>query len=138
MTKLFRDVDYYIVQASNSTQREFELDFADVIEVYDTNSVTLTTEDRREVVISWCEKGYFKSYFIQEETMLMRSHPGMVEEVISMLRHMEVDGETMQYILEKVGMTDQVLRQLVFISSREQVEDLYDEFIEYSKIRGTK
>jgi len=112
MTKLFRDVDYYIGQASNSTQREFELDFADVIEVYDTNSITLTTEDRREVVISWCEKGYFKSYFIQEETILMRSHPGMVEEVISMLRHMEIDGETMEYILDKVGMTDQMLKQL--------------------------
>jgi hypothetical protein len=113
MTRLFRDVNYYIGQASNSTQREFELDFADVIEVYDTNSVTLTTEDKREVVISWCEKGYFKSYFIQEETMLMRSHPGMVEEVISMLRHIDVDGETMQYILEEVGMTDQIFSQLL-------------------------
>ena len=112
MTRLFRDVDYYIVQASNSTQREFELDFADVIEVYDTNSITLTTEDKREVIISWDEKGYFKSYFIQEETMLMRSHPGMVEEVISMLRHMDIDGETMEYILDKVGMTDQMLKQL--------------------------
>jgi len=133
MTKLFRDVDYYIVQASNSTQREFELDFADVIEVYDTNSVTLTTEDRREVVISWCEKGYFKSYFIQEETMLMRSHPGMVEEVISMLRHMEIDGETMQHIIEKVGLEDQMTRQLMFSADRGYVEDLWEEIIELEK-----
>jgi hypothetical protein len=133
MTKLFRDVNYYIVQASNSTQREFELDFADVIEVYDTNSITLTTEDRREVVISWCEKGYFKSYFIQEETMLMQLHPGMVEEVISMLRHMEIDGETMQHIIQSVGLEDQMTRQLMFLADRGYVEDLWEEIIELEK-----
>ena len=61
-----------------------------------------------------------------------------VHEIITMLRDIDVDGETMQFILEKVGMEDQMLRQLMFVSSREQVEDLYDEFIEYSKIRGVK
>ena len=45
-------------------------------------------------------------------TQLSELHPGMVEEVISMLRHMEIDGETMEYILDKVGMTDQMLKQL--------------------------
>jgi hypothetical protein len=109
------------------------LDFADVIEVYDTNSITLTTEDKREVVISWCEKGYFKSYFIQEETMLMQLHPGMVEEVISMLRHMEIDGETMQHIIEKVGLEDQMTRQLMFSADRGYVEDLWEELIELEK-----
>jgi hypothetical protein len=62
MTKLFRDVDYYIVQGSNSTQREFELDFADVIEVYDTNETTLVTEDGKTLSIVWDELGYFKTY----------------------------------------------------------------------------
>jgi hypothetical protein len=132
MTKLFRDVNYYIGQASNSTQREFELDFADVIEVYDTNSITLTTEDKREVVISWDDKGYFKSYFIQEETILMRSHPGMVEEIIAMLKHIDVDGETMQYIIEKVGMTDQVLRQLVMNNPYTDTSDLLKEKVRLS------
>jgi len=46
-------------------------------------------------------------------TQLMKSHPGMVEEVISMLRHMEIDGETMQYILKEVAMEDQMLKQLI-------------------------
>ena len=45
-------------------------------------------------------------------TQLSELHPGMVEEIISMLRHMEIDGETMEYILDKVGMTDQMLKQL--------------------------
>ena len=60
-------------------------------------------------------------------TQLMQSHPGMVEEVISMLIHMEVDGETMQYILEKVGMEDQMLRQLVMSQPIGEVDYMYEE-----------
>jgi len=130
MEKLFKDVNYFIIEASNRTHTEFELDFVDVIEVFDTNSITLTTEDRREVVISWDEKGYFKSYFVQEETILMRSHPGMVEEIIAMLKHMDVDGETLQYIIEKVGMTDQMLRQLVMNNPYSDTSDLLEEKVE--------
>ena len=36
-----------------------------------------------------------------------------VHEIINMLRDIDVDGETMQYILEKVGMEDQMLKQLI-------------------------
>ena len=36
-----------------------------------------------------------------------------VHEIITMLRDIDVDGETMQYILEKVGMEDQMLKQLI-------------------------
>jgi len=43
MTKLFRDVDYFVSEASNSTQREFELDFADVIHMYDVGQFELMT-----------------------------------------------------------------------------------------------
>ena len=34
-------------------------------------------------------------------------------EIITMLRDIYFDGETMQYILEKVGMEDQMLKQLI-------------------------
>jgi hypothetical protein len=57
----------------------------------------------------------------------MQSHPGMVEEVISMLRHMEIDGETMQYILDEVGQSDQMLRQLIMSQPIEEVEYMYEE-----------
>jgi hypothetical protein len=50
-----------------------------------------------------------------------------VESVIATLKHINVDGETMEYILEQVGMTDQMLRQLVLTSSLEQVEYLVEE-----------
>ncbi len=56
-------------------------------------------------------------------TQLMQSHPGMVEEIISMLRHMEIDGETMQYIIQSVGLEDQMTRQLMFLADRGYVED---------------
>ena len=127
MTKLFRDVNYYIVHASNSTQRVFELDFADVIEVYDTNETQITTECGRTLIIHWYSNGYYQSYQVIYETPLMELHPGMVEEIISMLRHIEVDGETMQYIIQKVGLEDQMLRQLLMISDSTYLNDLMEE-----------
>jgi ABC-type polar amino acid transport system ATPase subunit len=59
-----------------------------------------------------------------------------VQEVIDTLREIEVDGETMQYILDKVGMSDQILRQLIFLAPKDQLEDLMDEVVAYQKIRG--
>lgn len=46
------------------------------------------------------------------ETMLMKAHPGSVETIVDILKHMEVDGETMEFILKQVGMEEQMLRQL--------------------------
>ena len=58
-----------------------------------------------------------------------------VQKVIDTLRKIEVDGETMQYILDKVGMSDQMLKQLIFLAPKDQLEDLMDEVVEYQKIR---
>ena len=60
-------------------------------------------------------------------TQLSQLHPGMVEEVISMLRHMEIDGETMQHIIESVGLEDQMTRQLIMISDIKYLNDLIEE-----------
>jgi len=38
---------------------------------------------------------------------------GVVNEAIENLKRIDVDGETMQYIIENLGMDDQMLRQLV-------------------------
>jgi hypothetical protein len=123
-----KDLDYFIATASNSTQREFELDFADVIEVYDTNETTITTECGRTVVITW-EDNYFKSYHVIYETALMESSfkRGVVLEIIKKLQTIDVDGETMQYIIEKVGMTDQMLRQLMLTQPFDNVEYVWEE-----------
>ena len=122
-----KNVQYFLFQAHNSTQHQFELDFADVITCFDINETTLVTECGRTLVITWNPLGFFKSYHVIYETPLMKGHPGMVEEVVAMLKHIEVDGETMQCILERVGMEDQMLRQLVMSQPIGEVEYVFEE-----------
>ena len=61
------------------------------------------------------------------ETMLMKAHPGSVETIVDMLRHMEVDGETMEFILKQVGMEEQMLRQLFLKAHKDIIRDLSEE-----------
>ena len=128
-----KNVQYYLFNAHNSTQTQFELEFANAIVLFDLFETTLITEDGVKLIISWKDNGRFESYHVEEEeTMLMKGHPGMVEEIISMLKHINVDGETMQYIIEKVGMTDQMLRQLVMTSPYTDTSDLLEEKVRLS------
>ena len=50
-----------------------------------------------------------------------------VEDIISELKFLDVDGETMQYIIESVGLEDQITRQLVMISDINYLNDLIEE-----------
>lgn len=70
-----------------------------------------------------------KDFVILEkaDTMLMKGHPGMVEEIIGMLKHIDVDGETMEYILDKTAMKGQMLRQLFLKAHGDVVRDLLSE-----------
>ena len=61
------------------------------------------------------------------DTMLMESHPGMVEEIIEMLKHIDVDGETMEYILDETGMKGQMIRQLFLKAHKDVLWDLTSE-----------
>ena len=58
-----------------------------------------------------------------------------VERIISDLSHIEVDGETMQYILERVGMEDQMLRQLIMSNPESDTKDILEEKIELTNQR---
>ena len=132
-----RDVNYFIIQASRCTQTEFELDFVDFIEVFGTSEVKLTTEDGKSLIISFDEKGNFKSYFVNREDitaqMAERSYiKERINQVIDVLKNLtyrgdSVDGETMQYILNKIGMEDQMLRQLMMSQPIEEVRYIIDE-----------
>jgi len=55
-------------------------------------------------------------------TQSKKSYSVAVEEVISMLNHMDVDGETMQHILKETGMQYQMLGQLMKTCNIEDVE----------------
>lgn len=62
----------------------------------------------------------------------------IVTNVINMLKDINVDGETMQHIIEQVGMNDQMLRQLIMSNPESDTKDLLDEKIELSNksVRG--
>ncbi len=50
--------------------------------------------------------------------------------VIQFLKEMDVDGETMQYILEQVGMEKQMLWQLVMQADNVYLRDIIKEKVE--------
>ena len=54
---------------------------------------------------------------------------GVVNEAIENFKRIDIDGETMQYIIEKLGMDNQILRQLVMIKPKSQTEELLNEKI---------
>lgn len=53
--------------------------------------------------------------------------------IITTLKSIEVDGETMQYIIEKTGMQDQMLRQLIMSASIDEVQELIEEKTKLTK-----
>jgi hypothetical protein len=57
----------------------------------------------------------------------MENKEKMIRDIIITLRLLEVDGETMQYILEQTGMEWQMLRQLIMTLPIEQTEYLLEE-----------
>ena len=50
-----------------------------------------------------------------------------IKEIIRQLNEMEVDGETMEYILYRTGMQYQMLRQLIMLVPEFMVESLIEE-----------
>lgn len=46
----------------------------------------------------------------------------------------DVDGETMEYIIDKVGMNDQMLRQLIMGNSDSLINELLQEKLEIRKL----
>lgn len=56
------------------------------------------------------------------------------DEIVEMIQDDEFDGETTEYLLDKVGMSEQMLRQLVLRFGREQVESILDEVDNHSNV----
>jgi hypothetical protein len=48
-------------------------------------------------------------------------------ELIAALLNMNIDGETMEYILDQVNMKEQMLRQLIMTTPMTVIDDLLDE-----------
>ena len=121
------DINYFLNDAQNSRQGQFELDFAEVINCFDTSSTTLVTENGRTLVIDWYNDGTFMSYKVIYETEQLERYSLNINRVINILKEIEVDGETMQYILERVGMSNQMMRQLMLTEDFQEVEYVWEE-----------
>ena len=55
--------------------------------------------------------------------------------IINLCKDIDIDGETTEYILEKIGMTNQMLRQLVMNNPQSDTIDLLNEKIELDNER---
>jgi hypothetical protein len=53
-----------------------------------------------------------------------------ISTIIELCKDIDIDGETMEYILEKVAMTNQMLRQLVMNNPQSDIMDLLLEKVE--------
>jgi hypothetical protein len=62
--------------------------------------------------------------------MTKETFPNTVHVIIDMLKRMDVDGETMQYILKETGMDHQMLKQLMLTSNINHVKDFYREALD--------
>jgi hypothetical protein len=60
----------------------------------------------------------------------------MINDIISKLRIIGVDGETMQYILKSVGMEDQMLSQLMMSVDLGSVEYQFEERKELERMNS--
>ena len=57
----------------------------------------------------------------------------IIQSMIDVLNTLEIDGETMQYIIENTAMQDQMLRQLIMSASIDQVQELIVEKTKLTK-----
>ena len=98
------------------------------------------TTETNFVFVEWIDElkngqengGYGRNNFEDEVELPMRildttMGKNVIQDIIEKLKYLEVDGETMQYILKEVGMEEQMLRQLIMNSSETDTKDLLEE-----------
>ena len=74
---------------------------------------------------------FFRDNAIGAKTELSKEK--LVNDIISQLKAIDVDGETMEYILKQVGMEAQMLRQLFVKTTNDEIDELIDERILYNR-----
>ena len=63
----------------------------------------------------------------QNNMSVLKENFGTIYDIIQELKNVGVDGETMGYILDQVGMEHQMLRQLMLTLPIEEIENLIEE-----------
>jgi hypothetical protein len=62
----------------------------------------------------------------------------IVNKIITLLNDIDIDGETMEYILNKVGISDQILKQLLMKTSDLNLKNLLEEKTSFIKLEVAK
>lgn len=57
----------------------------------------------------------------------MKTKEFIVEKIIALLNEIDVDGETMEYIVNEVGMSDQLFKQSIVCMSEKDLGVMLDE-----------
>jgi len=96
----------------NSIDQELDHDSDDMLSVGFWNKDNTYSEPDHD----W-RKNMFSPEDDEAPTMLCQDEDkhNAVKDIIAKLKEIEVDGETMQYILDQVGMLDQMAKQLLFV-----------------------
>ncbi len=112
-------------------------DLAEYYTFLNSKNITMGEADDILVIGFWkkdntyheAEKDFRKEVFGEEPpTMLCADSDKhkIVNNIISQLKEIDVDGETMEYILKQVGMDEQVLKQLFAQSTNDEIDYLHD------------
>lgn len=105
----------------NSIDQELDHDSDDILSVGFWNKDNTYNEPDHD----W-RKNIFSPEDDEAPTMLCQDEDkhNAVKDIIAKLKEIEVDGETMQYILDQVGMLEQMAKQLLFVENNAfNVED---------------
>ena len=101
----------------------------------------IDTDERRKIREDWNRESRrdmltkdekrWENYLLKRVNEKSYEKGGMVNEAIENFKRVDIDGETMQYIIEKLGMDDQILRQLVMTKPKSQTEELLNEKMKF-------
>jgi hypothetical protein len=73
---------------------------------------------------------FVRIFQYNKKIKIMKEEIQLVTEILNIL---EIDGETMQHVIENTGMQDQMLRQLIMSAPIDQVQELITEKINLTK-----
>ena len=140
------NVDSHEILFTNQVKLEESIGY-DNVEILQRSvtdiNIAMDLNDKEPIENDWY--GLFIEVKKEEPPTYQSSEPetfDKVKQVIEILKTLHngdcVDGETMQYILERIGMSDQMLRRLIMSNPESDTKDLLDEKIEISNksVRG--
>ena len=125
-----------VIDAENYLFDIVKFDLVEYGKFCESINITMSEFDDILIVGFWKKDGTYeeadmdwrKNIFGDAPTVLCQSQHthDLVRDIIGKLKVIEVDGETMEYILRQVGMEEQMLKQLFTQSTNDDIDYLHD------------